>query len=135
VRGQQHYNVGQVREQYSDGSAYLEWLNTKDGAADPLANWYPAFKDADTDLGESYKMDGDQGKRLVDLFTHSQCANVLSTSQLEVFDHAVSRTKDATQCLSCLAGTTEDIKIRDESAYTSPWPPRARPPASQDILG
>jgi hypothetical protein len=54
-------------EQYSDGSAYLEWFNTKDGAADPDANWYPAFKDADADLGEVYKMVGDQGKRLWDL--------------------------------------------------------------------
>jgi hypothetical protein len=64
VRTGQFYSVARTKEVYSDGSAHVEWFNTKDGTGNASSKYLKVYADSKADAGEVYQMKGDPTKRL-----------------------------------------------------------------------
>jgi hypothetical protein len=64
VRTGQFYRVARTKEAYSDGSAHVEWFNTKDGTGNASSKYLEVYADSKADAGEVYQMKGDPTKRL-----------------------------------------------------------------------
>jgi hypothetical protein len=60
------YSVARAKEAYSDGSAHVEWFNTKDGTGSASCKYayLEVYAESKADAGEVYQMKGDPAKRL-----------------------------------------------------------------------
>jgi hypothetical protein len=64
VRTGLFYSVARTKEAYSDGSAHVEWFNTKDGTGNAGSKYLKVYADSKADAGEVYQMKGDPAKSL-----------------------------------------------------------------------
>jgi hypothetical protein len=64
VRTEQYYSVARTKEAYSDGSAHVEWFNTKDGTGNAGLKYWKAYADSKAETGEAYTMNGGPAKLL-----------------------------------------------------------------------